>query len=125
MNGITTFALEILGSLALSTLVLARLQGRLERAGPEACKRPGGADFWVAYTQLMMFIAPLMLIAFLSRAGNAVPLSVVAQMKSSLLLLLAGQFLGLVFMGRAVWKSMPRDATPSWTRPTPEKGAAS
>ena len=62
MHGTVIFAVEVLGSLALSALVLARLQARLQRVGPEVCGRPGGAEFWITYTQLMMFIAPLMLV---------------------------------------------------------------
>jgi hypothetical protein len=125
MDGMTTFGLEVLGSLALSILVLAKLQGRLQRVGAEVCGRPAGAEFWVSYTQLMMFIAPLMLIAFFSRAGNPALAGSVEQLKSSLLLLMAGQFAGLVLMGRAVWKSIPRNSTPSVAALASKEGAAS
>ena len=125
MDGITVFGMEVLASLGLSTLVLAKLQGRLQRVGADVCGRPAGADFWVSYTQLMMFIAPLMLIAFFSRAGNLALAGTVEQLKSSLLLLMAGQFVGLALMGRAVWKSIPRNGAPSLAAPTLEKGTAS
>ena len=35
MDGITAFGMEVLGSLAPSILVLAKLQGRLQRVGAE------------------------------------------------------------------------------------------
>jgi len=73
---------------------------------------------------LMMIIAPLLLIAYFSRAGNSVELGVVQQMKSSLLLLLCGQFAGLVLVGRAVWKAIPREPTAP-TPPAAEFGSAS
>jgi hypothetical protein len=122
MHGTVIFAVEVLGSLALSALVLARLQARLQRVGPEVCGRPGGAEFWITYTQLMMFIAPLMLIAFFSRAGNVATFGAVDQLKSSLFLLTAGQFAGLALIGRAVWKANPKDAAPA--RPEARIGAA-
>lgn len=114
MNGVLTLGLELLGSLTFSALVLARLQGRLRRIGGEACDREGGAEFWIAYTQLMMVIAPLLVIAIFSRAGSPSVLDIAQELRSSLLLLLCGQFAGLVLVGRAVWKILPRGpaATP-------------
>jgi hypothetical protein len=85
--------------------------------GAETCPRgAGNTEFWVTYTQLMMFIAPLILVAFISRAGSAPEMSAVAQLKSSLLIVLVGQFVGLVLVGRAVWKSIiapARDTAPA------------
>jgi hypothetical protein len=105
MNGVTVFLAEIGLSLAVSAVILLRLQALMRRIGREACERGGGAaDFWVSYTQLMMLIAPLLLISYLSRAGEIG--STVAQMKSSLSIVLIGQFLGLALVGRAVWNSM-------------------
>jgi len=110
MSGVITLGLEVLASLALSALVLARLQGRLRRIGNETCDRERGSDFWIAYTQLMMVIAPLLVIAAFSRAGSPVVVSIAQELKSSLLLLLCGQFAGLVLVGRAVWKIVDRGA---------------
>src|SRR4029077_10195730 len=90
-------------------LILARLQRLLRRIGDEVCEQGGGAtEFWVAFTQLMMVIAPLLLIAIFSHAGRT--LSPVEQMQSSLAVVLSGQVAGLVLVGRAVWKSFVRPA---------------
>ena len=115
MNGIAVLTLEVIGSIGLSALVLARLQGRLKRIGITDCERTGGTDFWIAYTQLMMIIAPLLLIAIFSRAGSPVVVSVAQQLKNSLLLLMCGQFAGLALVGRAVWKTLSsgRQAEPA------------
>jgi hypothetical protein len=107
MTEVAVFGAEVLASLLASGFIVLRLQGLLRRIGAEAC--PGGAggtEFWVTYTQLMMFIAPLILVAFVSRAGSGHEWSIVAQLKSSLLIVLGGQFAGLVLVGRAVWKSI-------------------
>ena len=112
MDAIHVFFAEIVVCLAFSGVILLRLQRLLWRIGREGCEQGGGAtEFWVAYTQLMMLIAPLLVVAFFSRAGHASVL--VFQLKSSLGVVLAGQFIGLVLVGRAVWKSIVRSAGPS------------
>lgn len=100
------FAIEVMASLVISSLVVIKLQGLLRRVGGEVCDRPAGADFWITYTQLMVYIGPLLLVSFFSRAGAVPALSEVAQIKSSLLVVLSGHFISLSVIGRAVWKSI-------------------
>jgi len=118
MEYITVFVLEVLFCLAVSSIVLLRLQRLLRRIGNEVCERGGGAtEFWVAYTQLMMVVAPLLLVSWQSRAGyHPVP---VEQLKSSLTLVLTGQFIGLVLVGRAVWKTIVRETPAAPAAPAP------
>ena len=93
----------------ISTLVLVRLQHLLRGLGAQACEQGGGAtEFWLAYTQLMMLVAPLLLVSWFSHAGSHATL--VAQLKSSFGVVLSGQFIGLALVGRAVWKSIARPA---------------
>jgi hypothetical protein len=106
MNGTGVFAIEMLASLAISAVIVLKLQSLLRRIGTETCSRPGSTEFWIAYTQLMMIIAPLVLLAFFSRAGSVPALSETAQVQNSLLVVLTGQFIGLALVGRAVWKAM-------------------
>ena len=116
MSPIHMFLAEIAISLAVSVVILVRLQRLLRRIGDETCERGSGAtEFWIAYTQLMMLIAPLLVVAWLSRAGHDAAL--VEQLKSSLGVVLSGQFLGLALVGRAVWKSIVRSATPPRRHP--------
>lgn len=114
MDAVTVFSAEVLACVTISAIILVRLQRLLRKLGTEVCEQGGGAtEFWLAYTQLMMFIAPVLMVAWLSRAGmNAV---LVEQLKSSLAVVLSGQFLGLALVGRAVWKSI--------VRPTPANSA--
>src|SRR5215216_6107216 len=98
MNATVIFVCEVLFSLAVSVTILVRLQALLRRIGSEVCERGAGAtEFWVAYTQLMVMIAPLLLVSWLSHAGTYEP-SVVKQMQSSLSVVLFGQFVGLVLV---------------------------
>lgn len=118
MNGISVFLVEVIASVAISTLVLVRLQHLLRRLGNEACAQGGGStEFWVAYTQIMMLVAPVLLIAYFSQAG-AYGTSV-AQMKASFGVVLTGQFIGLALVGRAVWKLIVRPATEPAREPAP------
>ena len=111
MDALNVFFAEIVVCLSVSALILLRLQRLLRRIGRETCEQGGSAtEFWVAYTQLMMLIAPLLMVAWLSRSGpNA---ALVDQLRSSLGVVLSGQFLGLALVGRAVWKSIVRPASP-------------
>ena len=107
MNANHVFFAEVLVCLAFSVFILLRLQRLLRRIGLEACEQGGGAtEFWIAYTQLMMIVAPMLLVAWFSRAGAH--FLVVEQLKSSLFIVLLGQFIGLALVGRAVWKTIVR-----------------
>jgi hypothetical protein len=110
--GMEVFAGELALSIAVSFIIIAKLQRLMRRLGTEVCENGGGStDFWISYTQLMVFIAPLLLISWLSRAGYSLPL--VEQMKSSLSVVLVGHFVGLALVGRAVWKTLVRNAPPA------------
>ena len=112
MNAIHVFSAEVIASLLVSAFILLRLQKLLRRIGNESCEHGGGStEFWVAYTQLMMLIAPLLMVAWLSRAGWSA--SLVEQLKSSLGVVLTGQVIGLALVGRAVWKSIVRPVAPT------------
>ena len=111
MTPVTVFFAEVGASVVISTLILVRLQRLLRDIGSECDQGGGATEFWVAYTQIMMLVAPVLLIAWFSQAGiYATP---VAQLKSSLGVVLAGQFIGLALVGRAVWKTLvPSTPTP-------------
>jgi len=109
MNAVNIFFLEVAASVAISTFILMRLQRLLRDLGSQVCEDGGGAtEFWVAYTQLMMLVAPVLLIAWFSQAGQHP--TMVAQLKSSFGVVLTGQFIGLALVGRAVWRSIVRPA---------------
>ena len=114
MNAVTVFFIEVAASIVISTLILVRLQRLLRDIGSE-CEQGGGAtEFWVAYTQIMMLVAPVLLISWASQAGTYGTL--VAQLKASFGIVLTGQFIGLALVGRAVWKTLV-PSTPAVARP--------
>lgn len=110
MNATTIFLAEVAASLAISTVILVRLRHMLRGIGNEACEQGGRTtDFWVAYTELMMLVAPVLLIAWFSKAGQYYGVS---QLQASFGVVLTGQFIGLALVGRAVWRSIVRPAAP-------------
>lgn len=116
MDAVTVFFSEVAASIAISVFILVRLQRLLRDIGAEVCEQGGGAtEFWLAYTQLMMLVAPVLLISWFSHAGQHA--TMVAQLKSSFGVVLSGQFIGLALVGRAVWKSIVRPAAPSPASP--------
>jgi hypothetical protein len=118
VNAVTVFLAEVAASLVISTVILVRLQHLLRGIGDAVCEQGGRAtEFWVAYTQLMMLVAPVLLIAWFSQAGAYGTL--VAQLKSSFGVVLTGQFIGLALVGRAVWKSIVRPAPAAPREPVP------
>jgi hypothetical protein len=121
---VLAFGAEVAACLAVSALILLRLHGLLRRIGAEVCERGGAStEFWIAYTQLMMLVAPLLLVCMFSSAGHRY-LDIAEEVRSALQLILWGQFIGLVLVGRAVWKTINPPTAPfnSWTAPiaTPE-----
>ena len=117
MDAVTVFFAEVAASVVISTFILFRLQRLLRDIGSE-CEQGGGAtEFWVAYTQLMMLVAPVLLISWFSSAGNYATL--VGQLKSSFGVVLSGQFIGLALVGRAVWKAIVRPSPAAPRAPVP------
>jgi len=109
VNAVTVFLAEVAASILISSLILVRLQRLLRDLGNEVCEQGGGTtDFWVAYTQVMMLVAPVLLVAWFSRAGTIG--AQVVELRSSFGVVLSGQFIGLALVGRAVWKLIVRPA---------------
>jgi len=104
MNAVTVFFIEVAASIVISSVILVRLQHLLRDIGSECDQGGGATEFWVAYTQIMMLVAPVLLISWTSQAGTYGTL--VAQLKASFGIALTGQFIGLALVGRAVWKTL-------------------
>jgi hypothetical protein len=117
MNGMNVFFAEVAASIVISLFILVRLQHLLRRIGDQCEQGGGSTEFWVAYTQIMMLVAPVLLIAYFSQAG-AYGTSV-AQIKASFGVVLTGQFIGLALVGRAVWKLIVRPTAEPPRKPVP------
>jgi small-conductance mechanosensitive channel len=107
MESLEMFLAQAVLSILLSAAILLRLQSLMRRIGNDVCEEGGRAtEFWISYTQLMMVIAPLLFVTWVTGPALGAPL--VTQLKSALATVLFGQFVGLVLVGRAVWNAFVR-----------------
>lgn len=100
MTSITLFIIEIFISLTLSTIVLFTLSKPLINILEDLCHTPHQAQFWLAYTRMMMFISPLLVVLL---SGSLTNIQGLAHIKLALMSALAGLLLGLMIVGRRIY----------------------
>lgn len=100
MNEEVVFLSEVGLAMAISLAVIAYLRGILRSMLLEICDRqPQRAEFWVRLLDLMMLIAPVILVMlFGTDIGSGF-----SMLRRALLLVLIGQFISLVIVGRTIW----------------------
>ena len=111
MNEELLFLSEVGLAAAISLGVIAYLRGILRSMLLEICDRqPQRAEFWVRLLDMMMLIAPviLMMLFGVDQGGGF------AVLRRALLLVLIGQFISLAIVGRTIWGFLQ----PQW-RPAP------
>lgn len=100
---LTAFAIELFLSLSFSALILVILQPLLTEMLTELCHRDTRAKFWMAFTRLMVFIAPLIVVAFLTDAPDSKYMPLVDVVRGIILHALGGQSAGLVIIGYVIF----------------------
>jgi len=110
MNEEVVFLSEVGLAAVISLAVIAYLRGILRSMLLELCdQQPQRAEFWVRLLDLMMLIAPVILVMlFGTNQGGAF-----VTLRQTLLLVLIGQFISLAVVGRAIWGFLQ----PQWQRP--------
>lgn len=115
MNEELLFLSEVGLAAAISLGVIAYLRGILRSMLLEICDRqPQRAEFWVRLLDMMMLIAPVILMMLFGVDQG----SGFAVLRRALLLVLIGQFISLAIVGRTIWGFLQ----PQW-RPTPAASA--
>jgi hypothetical protein len=61
MNAIGIFSIEVIISLSMSLFILWVLEKPLINVLKDLCPTKTQADFWLAYTRIMLLITPLLL----------------------------------------------------------------
>jgi len=104
MNELIVFAVQLGISLSMSLIVLYLIKPYLKDVLSDTCGTEHSAMFWVSFTQLMMIIAPLVIVMFFSVVDrNLLMMSQPAYiLKLTLLQTLTGEFVGLIFVGRTI-----------------------
>ena len=120
MQELIIFSLQLVIAFTISMFVVALLKPFLKDVLRDACGTEHSAAFWVRFTQLMMVISPLILVIFFSKAGSGYPVTVSHAyiLKQTILLTLVGEFIGLSFVGRIIYRAIhvmlnPNSQTPA------------
>ncbi|HIO92219.1 MAG TPA: hypothetical protein EYG68_05155 [Leucothrix mucor] len=100
MSHITLFFTEIILSVVLSLLISALISRPLANNLKKSCEAEQQASFWVAYTKMMLFIFPILIVLLISVFNHSVGLE---HIKISLIGSLGGLLLALLFIGRKLY----------------------
>lgn len=109
MNTLTIFIIEIFISFIISGTTLWALNNPLKNVLEDLCPTKIRAEFWAAYTRIMLCVAPLLLVVLFSNTSKYVlmsPNAAIAVIKSTMIAALAGLLFGLIMIGRKVFASI-------------------
>jgi hypothetical protein len=106
MNALALFSIEILICLSISLVITYRLKDLLMDVLTETCGTEKRAAFWVFFTQLMLYLAPLLIVVYFTPSGAISDKALLAALKDTLFYSLLGVFIGLAIIGKVIWKSI-------------------
>ncbi len=116
MNALLLFIFEITLCLGISLALISLLKPFLRDVLTDTCGTAGRADFWVMFTQLMLIISPLLVVACFAPTLATNPLNIVHELQKTLFRTLLGDFIALSAIGRVVWKSISTSFHPAAPR---------
>jgi hypothetical protein len=100
MSEIALFASQIALAALISLAVINYLRRILRAMLLEICdQQPQRAEFWVRLLDMMMLIAPVILVMMFWDGQDGVAF----MLRRTLLLVLIGQFISLAVVGRTIW----------------------
>ncbi len=102
MNSLLLFVSEISISLILSLITLMIISRPLVNILEDLCPTQKQATFWLAYTRVMLFISPLLLVLMVSIMSELK--NNIDNIKISLLSALAGLLLGMLIIGKKIFE---------------------
>ena len=101
MNIVLIFVIEITISICLSIATLLLLAKPLVNILEDLCPTKKQAEFWLAYTRIMLLLSPLLLVLVVSmvKSGD----NGIETVKISLVSALAGLLLGMLIVGKKIF----------------------
>lgn len=105
MFELVIFAVEVGISAAISLSIVRLLKPLLRDVLLEACGTGQRADFWGMFSQLMIFIAPMLIVIYFTGATKA-DSNIVLSIKDALFRSLLGQFIALAAIGYVIWQTI-------------------
>ncbi|MDH5368539.1 MAG: hypothetical protein OEW99_00825 [Gammaproteobacteria bacterium] len=112
MNTLALFLIEVLICIGISFSVLYLLKPLLRQILIDTCGNQTRAEFWVMFTQLMLFIAPLLIVIFFAPTQEVTTIHVTEVIQATLFRSLLGVFLALTMIGQVIWKSIDTSTEP-------------
>ena len=106
MNTLALFLIEVAICVGISFSVVYLLKPLLREILVETCGTKTRAEFWVMFTQLMLFIAPLLIVIFFAPTGEVVNINITEVIQDTLFRSLLGDFIALAMIGQVIWKSI-------------------
>jgi hypothetical protein len=107
MNAGLSLLTTVAISLILSTILVNVLAVPLRRVLAALCSSGEASGFWVSFTSVMLYIAPLLFAVFTVRPGA--DLDVVSVARTTLVATLFGAFLALLVVGFKIADASPRN----------------
>lgn len=108
MENLAAFAFEIIICSAMSFTLVRLLRPQLRHILEEICGSATRAEFWVVFTQLMLFISPLLIVTFFTKTADRVAPNPVAIFQETLYRSLLGAFIALSAIGYVIWTAIPQ-----------------
>lgn len=118
MNTINLFLLQITLSFGLSVLVIMLLKAQLREVLTEICGTSSRAAFWVTFTQLMLVIAPLLLVILFTDLKPGVSIYPAETIKDTVFRSLFAIFIAIAMIGRVIRKSIAVPPLPNHSAQT-------
>ncbi len=106
MTTLILFTSEMALSLGISLIMILLLKPLLRDVLTDTCGTAQRAEFWVMFTQLMLVISPLLMVAFFAPTASITHLNIAHELQRALFRTLLGDFIGLCIIGRVIWKSI-------------------
>jgi len=106
MDSLIIFSIEVLISLGVSMTLILLIRPLLRGVLVETCGTHERADFWLMFTQLMLAIAPLLLVIFFTHSIDESVVLPALFVKDTLFRSLIGVFFGLLLIGHVMWRSV-------------------
>lgn len=108
MNSLALFSIEIAICLCISFAVVSLLKGLLANVLTETCGTDKRAAFWVMFTQLMLYLTPLLIIVYFIPTDPITENNLVLALKETLFYSLLGIVVGLAVVGKVIWNSIDK-----------------
>jgi len=106
MNTLALFLIEVFICVGISFSVVYLLKPLLREILVDTCGTLTRAEFWVMFTQLMLFIAPLLIVIFFAPTKEVIDINVTKVIQDTLFRSLLGDFIALAMIGQVIWKSI-------------------